>query len=70
MPDLRFIVEVFTRVYQGIDTIVIAYRNQDDALVNEVLKFKGNLVSEGHGTYLVAGQQTIAEVRGDQGRLS
>lgn len=51
IPDLRFVVE---GVYQGIDTIVITYRNQDDAVVNEVLKFTGNLVSEGHGTYLVA----------------
>ncbi len=52
IPDLRFVVE---GVYQGIDTIAISYRNQDDGLVIEVLKFKGNLVSEGHGTYLVAG---------------
>jgi hypothetical protein len=52
IPDLRFIVE---GVYQGVDTIVITYRNQDDAVVNEVLKFKGSLVSEGHGTYPVAG---------------
>jgi hypothetical protein len=50
IPDLRFVVE---RVYQGIDTVVITYRNQNDALVNEVLRFSGNLVTEGHGTYLV-----------------
>ena len=49
VPDLRFNVE---GVYQGIDTVVIAYRNQDDGLVNEVLKFDGDLVIEGHGTYL------------------
>jgi hypothetical protein len=30
IPDLRFTVE---GVYQGIDTVVIAYRNQDDGLV-------------------------------------
>lgn len=51
IPDLRFVVE---GVYQGIDTVVIAYRNQDDNLVNEVLKFDDGVVIEGHGTYLVA----------------
>jgi ketosteroid isomerase-like protein len=50
-PDLRFVVE---GVYQGIDTIVIAYRNQDDKLVSEVLRFSGDVVIEGHGTYLVS----------------
>jgi hypothetical protein len=29
------------------------YRNQDDRLVNEVLKFNEDMVIEGHGTYLV-----------------
>ncbi len=52
VPDLRFTVE---GVYQGIDTVVINYRNQDGGMVCEVLKFEGNLVCEGHGTYLVAG---------------
>jgi ketosteroid isomerase-like protein len=51
IPDLRFVVE---GVYQGIDTIVIAYRNQDDKLVSEVLRFSGDVVIEGHGTYLVS----------------
>ena len=50
IPNLWFIVE---DVYLGIDTIVIAYRNQDGGLVNEVLRFSGDLVIEGHGTYLV-----------------
>jgi ketosteroid isomerase-like protein len=50
IPNLRFVVEA---VYQGIDTIVIEYRNQDGGLVSEVLRFTGNLVTEGHGTYLV-----------------
>jgi hypothetical protein len=50
IPNLRFIV---TDVYQGIDTIVIAYRNQDGGMVSEVLRFSGELVIEGHGTYLV-----------------
>jgi ketosteroid isomerase-like protein len=48
-PGLRFTIE---GVYHGIDTVVIAYRNQDDGLVSEVLKFNGDLVIEGHGTYL------------------
>ncbi len=50
-PDLRFAVE---GVYEGIDTIVITYRNQNGALVNEVLTFDGDLVVEGHGTYRAA----------------
>jgi ketosteroid isomerase-like protein len=49
--NLRFVVE---DVYQGIDTIAIVYRNQEDALVCEVLRFSGDVVIEGHGTYLVA----------------
>lgn len=49
IPHLRFSIE---EVYQGIDTIVISYRNQDGGRVNEVLRFNGELVIEGHGTYL------------------
>jgi hypothetical protein len=51
IPNLRFVV---VGVYQGIDTIAIVYRNQEDALVCEVLRFSGDVVIEGHGTYLVA----------------
>lgn len=54
VPNLRFAVE---GVYDGIDTIVVAYRNQDGGLVCEVLRFGDGLVIEGHGTYLVAAQQ-------------
>jgi ketosteroid isomerase-like protein len=50
VPDLRFTVE---QVYRGVDSMVIAYRNQDGGLVSEVLKFEGGLVIEGHGTYVV-----------------
>ena len=46
IPNLRFVVE---SVYQGIDTIVITYRNQNDHLVNEVLRFSDDKVIEGHG---------------------
>jgi ketosteroid isomerase-like protein len=49
IPNLRFVVQA---VYQGIDTIVIVYRNQDDGLVSEILRFTGDRVIEGHGTYL------------------
>lgn len=52
IPDLRFSVE---GVYQGIDTIVIAYRNQRGNLVNEVLTFRDGAIIEGHGTYRLAG---------------
>lgn len=52
IPDLRFTVE---GVYQGINTIVITYRNQNDDLVNEVLIFDGDTIIEGHGTYRSAG---------------
>jgi ketosteroid isomerase-like protein len=51
IPNLRFVVE---DVYQGIDTIALVYRNQDDARMCEVLRFKGDAVIEGHATYLVA----------------
>ncbi|WP_396918075.1 nuclear transport factor 2 family protein [Mycolicibacterium sp.] len=49
MPDLRFEI---VDVYRGQSTLVINYRNQRGGLVNEVLIFDGDLVREGHGTYL------------------
>ncbi len=49
VPDLHFEI---VGVYVGIDTLTINYRNQDGGLVNEVLRFAGALVVEGHGTYL------------------
>jgi hypothetical protein len=49
MPDLHFDV---VGVYQGESVVVINYRNQNGALVNEVLEFDGGLVCRGHGTYL------------------
>jgi hypothetical protein len=49
VPDLHF--ELLGH-YVGVRTIVINYRNQKGGLVAEVLRFKGRLVSEGHGTYL------------------
>jgi ketosteroid isomerase-like protein len=50
IPDLRFTVE---GVYAGLDVIVINYRNQRGNLVSEVLRFDGETVVEGHGTYLI-----------------
>lgn len=48
IPDLRFTVEA---VFAGIDHIVILYTNQKGVRVSEVLRFSGDLVIEGHGTY-------------------
>ncbi len=50
IPDLRFHVEA---VFAGIDTLVIAYSNQKGVRVSEVLRFSGDRVIEGHGTYPV-----------------
>jgi hypothetical protein len=52
IPDLRF---ELVGIYVGVDVIVINYRNQNGGLVNEVLKFDGPHVVEGHGTYLGEG---------------
>lgn len=49
IPDLRFAIE---GVYQGVDTVVIAYRNQHGGLLSEVVRFDDGLVVEGHATYL------------------
>jgi hypothetical protein len=49
LPGLHF--EVIG-VYQGESLLVINYRNHRGELVNEVLTFDGDMVREGHGTYL------------------
>ena len=49
VPDLHFDV---IGVYPGESILVINYRNERGGLVNEVLAFRGDLVREGHGTYL------------------
>ncbi|ORV85051.1 DUF4440 domain-containing protein [Mycobacterium interjectum] len=54
IANLRFAIEA---LFEGIDTIVIAYRNQEGGLVSEVLRFSDGLVVEGHGTYHVAAQR-------------
>lgn len=51
VPDLAFAVE---GVFQGIDTVVIAYRNQNGGVVSEVLRFNDEgRVIEGHATHLI-----------------
>jgi ketosteroid isomerase-like protein len=50
-PDLHFDV---LGVYEGESTLVINYRNHRGESVNEVLTFDGDLVREGHGTYLTS----------------
>jgi len=54
VPDLRFEID---GVYAGIDTLVLNYRNQAGGQVCEVLTFDGDLVREGHATYLGASAQ-------------
>jgi ketosteroid isomerase-like protein len=49
LHDLRFEI---VGVYQGQSVLVINYRNERGALVNEVLEFDGDRVRRGHGTYL------------------
>jgi hypothetical protein len=48
-PDLRFKV---TAVYCGINTIAIAFQNQEGVDRLEILKFADGLVIEGHGTFI------------------
>ena len=48
-PDLHF---ELVGIYAGIDTIVMHYRNQQGALVNEVVTFRGGLIVAGHATHL------------------
>lgn len=59
IPDLRF---ELLGVYEGVDTVVVHYRNQRGGLVNEVLQFSGDRVEVGHGTYLGQGVDPAAAV--------
>ncbi len=54
VPNLHF---ELLGVYAGVDTLVLNYRNQAGGLVNEVLTFDGDLVCQGHGTYLGSSAQ-------------
>jgi hypothetical protein len=49
LPELHFEI---VGVYRGGSLLVINYRNERVGLVNEVLLFDGELVCEGHATYL------------------
>jgi hypothetical protein len=49
IPDLHF---ELVGVYTGVDHLVLHYRNHVGGLVCEVLRFRGDLVAEGAGTYL------------------
>ena len=48
-PDLCF---TLTAVFQGVETIAIAFRNQEGVDRVEILKFQNGLVVEGHGTFV------------------
>ena len=50
-------------VYAGVDTIVVRYRTQLGALINEVLTFADGLVVVGHATH----QVNLHAVRGRAG---
>ena len=50
--DLHF---TLVGVYAGVDTIVINYRNQRDALVNEVVTFRDGTIAVGQVAHGVTG---------------
>lgn len=61
IPDLEF---ELLGVYTGIDTLVLNYRNHVGGLVCEVLRFDGERVAEGAGTYLSDDAAGASGVRG------
>jgi ketosteroid isomerase-like protein len=60
IPELHF--EVLG-VYAGVDTVVINYRNHVGGLVSEVLRFAGDAVVEGAGTYQAGDAAEASGVR-------
>jgi hypothetical protein len=60
IPDLHFEV---VGVCTGVDHLVLNYRNHLGGLVCEVLRFDGELVAEGAGTYLSADAAAASGVR-------
>jgi ketosteroid isomerase-like protein len=50
VPDLRFEIEA---AYEGVDSLLIGFRNEGGPTRFEILRFRDGLVSEGHGTYAV-----------------
>jgi ketosteroid isomerase-like protein len=47
--DLRF---TLLNIYVGIETVVLHYTNQHNALINEVMTFRDGLIVVGHATHL------------------
>jgi hypothetical protein len=52
VPDLHF---ELTTLYAGIDSLLIGFRMNGAAERFEILRFRGDRVGEGHGTYRVEG---------------
>ena len=48
VPDLHF---ELTSLFAGVDTLLIGFRMNDGPERYEILHFRGERVSEGHGTY-------------------
>lgn len=62
LPELHFELE---GIYVGVGSLVINYRNQTGRSVCEVLFLEGDLVVQGHGTYLDDAQGVIDSSRTD-----
>jgi ketosteroid isomerase-like protein len=50
VPDLRF---ELTSLFAGVDSLAVGFRVNDAPERIEILHFRGDRVSEGHGTYRV-----------------
>lgn len=50
LPDLRF---ELTSLFAGVDSMLIGFRVNGGAERFEILRFRGERVSEGHGTYRI-----------------
>ena len=50
LPDLHF---ELTNLFAGVDTLLIGFRMNGGPERFEILRFRGERVSEGHGTYRV-----------------
>ncbi len=61
IPELHFVV---LDVFAGVDVLVLAYQNQLGNRGCEVLKFEGELVVEGHGTYLIDAADDVSRAVG------
>jgi len=52
LPDLHF---MLTRFFAGVDTLLIGFSMNGGPERFEILRFRGDRVSEGHGTYPIDG---------------